>query len=156
MWTETVGIYFYSRAPNRGNTSTTPYSERQETAWKKLGTGKSLMLLICESLQQRLLCVFLIQRDAKWMSKRKRQYLLRYDRYTDKIYWIFDLEKKVVEKIADMVIEDITDVLDQIFFLYYLRSKRRSLRSRLLKNYKTSLVLLIQIWMTILWMRQKV
>lgn len=39
-----------------------------------------------------------------------------YDRLTDKVDRVFDLIKKIVERVSDVIIQDITDVNSQVLF----------------------------------------
>lgn len=48
--------------------------------------------------------------------KAKKTIIVGYDRYTDKIYRVFDLERKIVERVANVTIEDITNTVDQVLF----------------------------------------
>jgi len=39
-----------------------------------------------------------------------------YDRHIDKVYRIFDLERKIVERVADVTIDDVTNTNEQVLF----------------------------------------
>lgn len=52
----------------------------------------------------------------KMDPKAKRTIFVGYDRFTDKIYRVYDPEKKTVERVADVIIEDVTDTTDQVLF----------------------------------------
>lgn len=52
----------------------------------------------------------------KMDPKAKRTIFVGYDRYTDKVYRVFDLEKKIVERVADVTIEDVTEATEQVLF----------------------------------------
>jgi len=48
--------------------------------------------------------------------KAKKTIFVGYDRYTDKVYQVFDLKRKIVERIADVTIEDVMNTNEQILF----------------------------------------
>lgn len=52
----------------------------------------------------------------KMDPKARKTIFVGYDRYTDKVYRVFDPEKKTVERVADLIIEDVTDTVDQVLF----------------------------------------
>ena len=47
--------------------------------------------------------------------KAKKMIFVGYDRFTDKVYRVFDSEK-IVEWVADVTIEDITNTTEQVIF----------------------------------------
>lgn len=48
--------------------------------------------------------------------KAKKTIFVGYDRYTDKVYRVFDPVRKTVERVADVSVEDVMDTVDQILF----------------------------------------
>lgn len=52
----------------------------------------------------------------KMDPKVRKTIFIGYDRYIDKVYRVFDLEKKIVERVADVTIEDVTSTMDQVLF----------------------------------------
>lgn len=48
--------------------------------------------------------------------KARKTFFVVYDRYTDKVFRVFNPEKKIMERIADIKIDDVTDTIDQVFF----------------------------------------
>jgi len=102
LWTETVGTaayIFVIRVPNRGIITTTPYFEyRRKPSVRKPHLrifGAKAFVCIPDSIRH------------KMDPKAKKMIFVGYDRFTDKVYRVFDPEKKIVERVADVTIEDI-------------------------------------------------
>jgi len=50
----------------------------------------------------------------KMDPKIKKMVFVGYDCHTDKVYRVFDLERKIVERVADVTIDDITNMNEQV------------------------------------------
>jgi len=48
--------------------------------------------------------------------KAKKMVFVGYDRHTDKVYRVFDLERKIVERVANVTIDDVTNTNEQVLF----------------------------------------
>jgi len=109
LWTEAVGTAAYLRnhIPNRGIINTTPYNEwygkKPNVAHLRV-FGAKAFVHIPDSMRR------------KMDPKARKTIFVGYDRFTDKVYRIYDPEKKIVERVADVVIEDVTDIVDQVLF----------------------------------------
>lgn len=98
LWTEAVGTaYLRNRVPNREITTTIPYSEwygkKPEVTHLRV-FGAKAFVRIPDSTRH------------KMDPKAKKIIFVGYDRHTDKIYRVFDFEKKIVERVADVTIEE--------------------------------------------------
>jgi len=109
LWTETVGTaaYLRNRVPNRGVTTTTPFSEwygkKPEVTHLRV-FGATAFVRIPDS------------RRHKMDPKAKKMVFIGYDCHTDKVYWVFDLERKIVERVADVTIDDVMNTNEQVLF----------------------------------------
>jgi len=55
-------------------------------------------------------------RRHKMDPKAKKMVFVGYDRHTDKVYRVFDLERKIVERVADVTIDDVMNTNEQVLF----------------------------------------
>lgn len=109
LWTEAVGTaaYLRNRVPNRGITNTTPYSEwfgRKPDISHLRIFGTKAFVRIPDSMRK------------KMDPKARKAIFVGYDYYTNKVYRVFNPEKKVVERVADVEIIDATNEMDQVLF----------------------------------------
>lgn len=87
LWTGAIGTaaYLRNRVPNRGINTTTPYSEwygkKPDVSHLRV-FGAKAFVRIPDSMRH------------KMDPKAKKTIFVGYDRYTDKVYRVFDLEKK--------------------------------------------------------------
>jgi len=109
LWTEAIGTaaYLRNRVPSRGNFNSTPYSEwygkKPDVSHLKV-FGAKAFVRIPDSMRH------------KMDPKAKKTIFVGYDRYTNKVYRVFDLEKKNVERVSDVKIEDVTDTIEKVLF----------------------------------------
>lgn len=109
LWTEAIrtAAYLRNRVPSRGINTTTPYSEwygKKPDVTHLRVFGAKAFVRIPDAMRH------------KMDPKAKKMIFVGYDRYTDKIYRVFDLEKKVVKRVVDVTIEDVTDTIDGVLF----------------------------------------
>lgn len=109
LWTEAIetAAYLRNRVPNRGKLSATPYSE-----WFGKKPGVSHLRIFGAKAFVRIPDVMRRKMDPK----AKKMIFVGYDSYTDKVFKVFNLEKKVVERVSDVEIEDISSELDRVLF----------------------------------------
>lgn len=109
LWTEVIGTaaYLRNRVPNRGINTTTPYNEwygkKPDVSYLRV-FGAKAFVRIPDAMRH------------KMDPKAKKMIFVGYDRYTDKVYRVFNLEKKIVERAADVIIEDVTNITDGVLF----------------------------------------
>lgn len=108
LWTEAIGTaaYLRNRVPNRGILNTTPYSEwygRKPDVSHLRVFGAKAFVHIPNAMRR------------KMDPKSRKAIFVGYDRLTDKVYRVFDPVKKIVERVSDVVIQDVMDK-DQVLF----------------------------------------
>lgn len=109
LWTEAIGTaaYLRNRVPNRGIMNTTPYYEwwgkKPDVSHLRI-FGAKAFVRIPDSLRRKM--------DAK----ARKAIFVGYDSLTDKVYRVFDPVKKIVERVSDVVIQDVKDNNDQMLF----------------------------------------
>lgn len=108
LWTEAIGTaaYLRNRVPNRGILNTTPYSEwygrKPDVSHLRVFSAKAFVHI--PNAMRR-----------KMDPKSRKAIFVGYDRLTDKVYRVFDPVKKIVERVSDVVIQDVMDK-DQVLF----------------------------------------
>lgn len=109
LWTEAIemAVYLRNRVPNRGCTNTILHIlnglGRNHIAHLRV-FGAKAFVRIPDSIRH------------KMDPKARKTFFIGYDRYTDKVYRVFNPEKKIVKIVADVTIEDVTDTIDQVIF----------------------------------------
>ena len=109
LWTEAIGTaaYLRNRVPNRGNISSTPYFEwfgkKPDVSHLRV-FGAKAFVRVPDSMRR------------KMDPKARKTIFVGYDCYTNKVYRVFNPDKKTVERVADVEITDVTDATDQVLF----------------------------------------
>ncbi|EZA53807.1 Copia protein, partial [Ooceraea biroi] len=102
-----TAAYLRNRMPHCGNVNTILYSQwygkKPDVAHLRV-FGAKTFVHVPNTMRH------------KMDPKAKIMMCVGYDRYTNKIYRVFDLERKIVERVADVVIKDVTDTVDQVLF----------------------------------------
>ncbi|KAK2578817.1 hypothetical protein KPH14_011851 [Odynerus spinipes] len=115
LWTEAIAtaVYLRNRISNRGNVNTTLHSEwygtKPHVAHLKI-FGAKAFVRIPDSMRRKL------------DPKARKTIFVGYDRYTDNVYRVYDVDKKVVERVADVKIEDV-NIVDSTLFPLSIEEK---------------------------------
>ena len=112
LWTEAIGVaaYLRNRVPNRGSNSTTPYTEwygRKPSVSHLRVFGSKAFVRIPDSMRK------------KMQPKSRKTIFVGYDNLTEKVYRVFNLEKKTVDRVSDVVIDDL-DVSEVNLFPFHV------------------------------------
>ena len=102
VWDEAVATaaYLRNRVPNRGTSDMTPY----ELFFGKKPSVGHLRVFGAPAF------VKIPEGNRKKMDAKSRKCIfVGYDRQTDKVVRVFDREKKIVERVSDVIIEDSND-----------------------------------------------